>query len=67
MITIDDIQRYKDVITAVRDRLITMTADNMDAPPVLRDALADMIVSCRTFERRADYVITELQRTGGRA
>lgn len=58
-----EMQRLRDVATALRERIISRAAQNADAPAAVREALSDMIGYCRSIERACDFITTELQRT----
>lgn len=60
--TPDEVQRMRNVITAVLDRLMTRIAETHAAPAPIRDATLDLVVSLRAAERRADALIVELRR-----
>lgn len=64
--TADDIRRYQQYAKVLRERLLSLLAENPNASDVIRAGLVDMISALRACERHAGYVIEELQRQGGR-
>lgn len=57
-----DMLVLKQASSAMKERLVSLLAASPGASPAVKDALIDMLASLRSFERHADFILSELQR-----